>query len=279
MAEIDVLGYVVASEDEWIYKWFGYDCASPRGMRNALAAANGEDVTIRINSYGGLTWAASEIYTELRKYSGRVDVEIVGLAASAAGVIALAGNTVRMAPTAEFMMHNPWSQAEGDYRDMEHAGQSLRECRETIINAFELRCKNLSRTEIGAMLNRETWLGAKKAIEAGIADEMLFSDATLEGEDEPEIVEADEASSGSGARAAAIKMPNARLLQAQKNVWDAIAPGSDGIEAAKATLAAMRVAPKSEDSPAPESESEADMKASEDQLNRLKNQIGVLNAY
>ena len=267
MTEIDVLGYVVDSADEPIYRFFGYDCISPNSVRKALKAANDGDVLVRINSVGGITWAASEIYTDLRKYKGRVEVEIVGLAASAAGVIALAGDVVRMAPTAEFMMHNPWSYAEGDYRDMDAAAKSLKESRETIINAFALKCKDLSREKIGNMLDKETWMSAQKAIANGIADEMMFTDETPPPTAEPEQ---EESQGGTSARAAAQNMPNVNALKAQKAVWDAIAPGAADIEAAKAMAAATRTSAPTEQ---PEDEQNTD------RADAIRAQISALSAY
>ena len=240
MPEIDVLGYVVASEDAWIYRWFGYDCISPRDVRNALKKANGEEVQFRINSYGGLTWAASEIYTDIRNYEGNTVANIVGLAASAAGLIAIAAKVKRMTPLGEFMMHNPWSSAEGDYRAMEAAGKSLRSSRETIINAFALCCPNLTRGEIGAMLNAETWLDARKAVDLGIVDEMMFADG------EPTSQSAEETPTeptegAQSARAAVMQMPSVISLKAQKAVWDVIAPGAESLTDAKNRFAEMRI--------------------------------------
>lgn len=270
MTEIDVLGYVVDSADEPIYRYFGYDCISPKSVRKALKAANDGDVLVRINSVGGFTWAASEIYTDLRKHKGRVEVEIVGLAASAAGVIALAGDVVRMAPTAEFMMHNPWSCAEGDYRDMDAAAKSLKESREAIINAFALRCKGLSREKIGNMLDRETWMSAQKAIANGIADELMFADGA---EEPPEEQEPDDVTGGMTARAAAENMPRASALKAQKAVWDAIAPGAADIEAAKAMLAALQCAQETTDEPTETEPTDTD------RADAIRAQIGAMSAY
>ena len=85
-----------------------------------------------INSGGGSVFPASEIYTVLRDYAGNVIVKIVGLAASAASVVAMAGTKVLMSPTAQMMIHNVTTYAKGDYRDMEHTEKSLKNANDTI---------------------------------------------------------------------------------------------------------------------------------------------------
>jgi ATP-dependent protease ClpP protease subunit len=213
--DILIDGFIVNDNDAWIYRWFGMAVASPSGIRAALKKANGAPVTVRINSPGGETWSASVIYTDLREYAGDVTAKIVGLAASAASVIAMAGDVVQMSPTAEMMIHNPWTYAEGDYREMDHASDVLRNSRETIINAYALKSKTLTRAEIGNMLNKETWLDAQKALGLGLIDSIMFDDGTLGGT-EPAP------SGGSepmpGGKAAAANIPSAAALKERKRV-------------------------------------------------------------
>jgi len=140
-------------------------------FRDELFADSG-DVVIWINSPGGDCVAASQIYSMLMDYKGNVTVKIDGIAASAASVIAMAGTKVLMAPTALMMIHNPATMAFGDHEDMQKAIDMLSEVKESIINAYEIKT-NMSRAKLSHLMDSETWMNAKKAIELGFADDVL----------------------------------------------------------------------------------------------------------
>lgn len=142
------------------------------------------DVVIWINSPGGDCVAASQIYSMLMDYKGKVTVKIDGIAASAASVIAMAGTEVLMAPTALMMIHNPATMAFGDHSDMQKAMEMLNEVKESIINAYEIKTGQ-SRTRLSHLMDSETWMNANKAIELGFADGVLKEDASEEMGDEP----------------------------------------------------------------------------------------------
>ncbi|ETA80463.1 peptidase S14 [Youngiibacter fragilis 232.1] len=133
----------------------------------------GGDITIWINSPGGDVIAASQIYNMLKEYPGNVTVKIDGLAASAASVIAMAGAKVMMSPVSMLMVHNPMTMAFGDAVEMEKAIAMLGEVKESIINAYELKT-GLSRTKLSHFMDTESWFNAKKAVELGFADEVMF---------------------------------------------------------------------------------------------------------
>ncbi|HGC8422465.1 TPA: head maturation protease, ClpP-related [Streptococcus agalactiae] len=151
--------------------WFG-DEVTPQLFKNDLLAGTG-DITLWINSPGGDVFAAAQIYNMLMDYQGDVYVIIDGLAASAASVIAMAGTTVSMSPVAMMMIHNPWTFAQGEAKDMAKVIEMLGEIKESIINAYELRT-GLSRTKISHLMDSESWFNAKKAVELGFADKVLF---------------------------------------------------------------------------------------------------------
>ncbi len=151
--------------------WFG-DEVTPQVFKNDLHAGNG-DITLWINSPGGDVFAAAQIYNMLMDYKGDVHVVIDGLAASAASVIAMAGTTVSMSPVAMLMIHNPWTVAQGEAKDMQKVIEMLGEIKESIINAYELRT-GLSRTKLSHLMDSESWFNAKKAVELGFADKILF---------------------------------------------------------------------------------------------------------
>jgi len=140
-------------------------------FHDELFAGTG-DVTVWVNSPGGDCIAASQIYSMLMDYKGNVTVKIDGIAASAASVIAMAGTKVLMAPTALMMIHNPITAALGNHEDLQKAIDMLGEVKESIINAYEIKT-SMSRSKLSRLMDEETWMNAKKAIELGFADGIL----------------------------------------------------------------------------------------------------------
>ena len=151
---------------------FWGDEITPQDFRDELESEGG-NVILWINSPGGNVFAAAEIYTMLREYKGTVTVRIASIAASAASVVAMAGDTVQMSPTALLMCHDPMTLAMGNARDMEKAIATLDEVKQSIINAYQAKT-GLSRNRISKIMENETWLNAKKAVELGFADEILY---------------------------------------------------------------------------------------------------------
>lgn len=160
--------------------WFDDDI-TPKMFKDELFSGSGP-ITIWINSPGGDCIAASQIYSMLKDYPDEVTVKIDGIAASAASVVAMAGDKVLMAPTALMMIHNPSMLAFGDHNDMAKAIDILNEVKESIINAYEIKTGQ-SRTVLSHLMEDETWMNAKKAIELKFADGFLSDskvDAPLE---------------------------------------------------------------------------------------------------
>jgi len=155
--------------------WFDDD-VTPEIFKNELNSGSG-NITVWINSPGGDCIAASRIYSMLREYDGTVTVKIDGLAASAASVVAMAGDVVLMAPTAMMMIHNPLTEAWGDRNVMQKAIELLDEFKESIINAYEFKT-GLSRAKLSRLMEEETWMNAKKAVELGFADGMTTESET-----------------------------------------------------------------------------------------------------
>ena len=133
--------------------WFDDDI-TPAMFRDELFADSGP-ITVWINS-----------------------LKIDGIAASAASVIAMAGTEVLMAPTALMMIHNPATIAMGDHEDMKKAISMLDEVKESIINAYEIKT-GLSRDKLSKLMDAETWMNAKKAVELGFADGVLEDEKTV----------------------------------------------------------------------------------------------------
>ena len=167
---------------------FWGDEVTPASFRDELGAEDG-DVTVWINSPGGNVFAAAEIYTMLRDYKGKVTVKIDAIAASAASVVAMAGDTVLMSPVSMLMIHDPMTIAMGNTRDMEKTIDTLNEVKESIINAYTAKT-GLSRNRVSKLMSDETWLNARKAVELGFADAILFADGKEEKTDAEKEVEA-----------------------------------------------------------------------------------------
>ena len=163
--KISIRGPIVSSNQHRFYQWYGMEATSPKSVADALASGNGERAEVEINSGGGEIFAASEIYTALR---------IVGLAASAASIIAMAGES-EMTPTGMMMIHNVQSSADGDYRQMEHTAGVLRDANHAIISAYVAKTGR-PEAEIAAMMDAETWITAERAVELGLVDRVMKPD-------------------------------------------------------------------------------------------------------
>lgn len=172
MIKIHIKGDIIPDDYKLVYRWMGWSYACPYDIRAALEKAGGEDVTVDINSPGGVCNAAFEIYTALREYGGTVTVQVVGLAASAASLIACAGDTVRISPVGIFMIHNAACSASGDYRDMDAAAASLRQYNAAVINAYVART-GMDRKELQDLMDHTTYLSSETAMEYGFADAVM----------------------------------------------------------------------------------------------------------
>lgn len=178
--KIDIKGAIVSNNDKWIYEMLELDATSPNDVINQLPTSN-EDIDILINSGGGNVASGSEIYTALKSYSGNVNIKVVGVAASAASVIAMAGNHIEMSPTAQMMIHNASTIVAGDDRAMASASEMLNSVNRGIANAY-IDKTGKSEQEILDLMNQETWLNAQDAVDLGFADSKMF------GEDTPKLV-------------------------------------------------------------------------------------------
>lgn len=147
--------------------WFDDD-VTPQIFKDELHSGTG-NITVYINSYGGDCVAAAQIYNMLTNYNGKVTIKIDGIAASAASVIAMAGDKVLMSPVSVIMIHNPLTMVCGDHKEMEKAIDMLAEVKESIINAYEYKT-GLSRAKLSHLMESETWMNTNKAVELGFAD-------------------------------------------------------------------------------------------------------------
>lgn len=177
----------IIASDSW-----GDDAVTPKAFRADLFDGSGP-VTVWINSPGGDLFAGTQIYNMLAEYSERertagaltqaadlppgadlppVTVKIDALAASAASVLAMAGDAILISRVGIIMIHNPSTFAWGDSEEMRKAKACLDELKEALINAYETRT-GLSRPVISRMMDEETWMDARKAVDLGFADGIL----------------------------------------------------------------------------------------------------------
>ncbi|WP_025728406.1 head maturation protease, ClpP-related [Atopobacter phocae] len=170
MKELAIKGTIIDNNSKDVYDYFEIEHTAPKDIINEL---DGDDIKITVNSYGGLVNAGVEIYTALKAYEGNVTIDVV-TAGSAASVIAMAGDTVRMSPAGQLMIHNVWTQATGDHNEMDHTSQVLKQANHALANAYQLKTGR-THEEIIQWMDEETWITAKQAVELGFADEVLFT--------------------------------------------------------------------------------------------------------
>lgn len=180
---INIKGTIVDDETAAFYSFFGIPSSSPSAVAQILNDDGDEDipdepdsdVEVNIASNGGDVFAASEIYTMLRQANAKVTVNIQGLAASAASVIAMAGDTVKISPTAQIMIHQAASNMGGNKDDLAHEIGVLDGIDKSIANAYEAKT-GLPQAELLNMMSNETWISAQDAVDKGFADEVMFID-------------------------------------------------------------------------------------------------------
>ena len=173
MKTISVRGDIIPNDYEEVYQWYDMEGTAPRSVQKALNEANGDDIIVEINSGGGDLFSGSEIYTMLKGYSGRVETHILGMAASAASVIAMAGKCL-MGYTAMLMIHNVAAGAQGDYKDMAHMSTVLQNANKSVAAAYREKTGMDEKTLLDLM-NKETYMTAEQAIANKFADGYIGS--------------------------------------------------------------------------------------------------------
>lgn len=153
-------------------------------IAGALRSMNGEDVTVNINSPGGDMFEGLAIYNLLREYEGNVTVKILGIAASAASVIAMAGDEIKIGRGAFLMIHNCWVVAMGNRHDLQQVASDMEPFDRSMSDIYSAR-SGLDSATVDAMMDAETYIGGSDAVEKGLADSLLPADAISDGDDSP----------------------------------------------------------------------------------------------
>lgn len=167
--DLYISGDIVRNDDKEWYEAWGFECTSAKSFKEDLSKCDGKPVNIYIDSYGGDVQVASSIYSALKEYPAKKTVKIASIAASAASVIAMAGDTILMAKTALIVIHDPLTYAEGNVSDFTQVIESLNVVKESILNAYTSK-SNLSREKIAELMTAETWLNYNTALEYGFID-------------------------------------------------------------------------------------------------------------
>lgn len=163
------------------------DEISPGKIREQLEALGDvSQIKVFVNSPGGDAFAGTTIHNILKRHSAEVVVYIDGLAASAASVIAMAGDRVIMPRNAMIMVHNPWTIALGDSKELRQVADTLDQVGETLVATYKAKT-DMSRRKLLQLMEAETWMGAEMAVELGFADEIeedkdKAASASLEGQ-------------------------------------------------------------------------------------------------
>ncbi len=177
METVPIKGVVSSDDDAEVYQFFGYSTVTPTGVITALKNAGGMPIKAEINSPGGDVFAGSEIFTALKNYSGNVEVDIVGLAASAASIIAMAGDQVKISPTGQLMIHRASTVSQGNSDDLSSDLQGLDSTDQAIVNVYQEKT-GMDPQNIYRMMSEETRINAQEAVKQGFADEIMFTNQT-----------------------------------------------------------------------------------------------------
>lgn len=166
------------------YDWWTGDGVTAKRVSAALRSIGDNDVTVKINSPGGDVFEGLAIYNLLREHKGKVTVQVLGLAASAASFIAMAGDEVQIARAGFLMIHNSWTGVAGDRNEIREVADFLEQIDGTLADIYAVRTGDTVES-MSKLMDVETWMGGSAAIDAGFADTLLGSDAVKEGSDEP----------------------------------------------------------------------------------------------
>ena len=175
-AEILIYGQI--SDESWFE-----DEITPKKFAEDLKTFGNKDLTVRINSIGGDVFAAQAIYSQLKNYSGKVDVVIDGICASAATIIACAGMNVKMPTNAIYMIHNPHTFV-CDYCDEPYLSRliaALKPIKQTSLNVYLSRVKSkLTESELSKLMDNEKYMTAEEALDYGFIDEIIGETVKIE---------------------------------------------------------------------------------------------------
>ena len=171
------------------YSWYG-DEITPEVFNNDLKAIGAVDeITVRINSGGGDVFAAVAIYTRLKEHKAKVAVKIDGWCASAATIIAMAGDTIEISVGGIFMIHDPMAGLLGYYNveELNKISKELETIKQSIVNCY-MTVTEMSEDEIKNLMTEEKWFTAEEAVEAGFCTSVMFGEVETTVENAEKII-------------------------------------------------------------------------------------------
>lgn len=168
--------YDVIGED-W---WTGGGFTSKR-MAGALRALGKGPVTVAINSPGGDMFEGIAMYSMLREHPGEVTIKVMGLAASAASIIAMGGDTVQIARPGFLMIHNCWLLVAGNRHELRDVADQIEPFDAAMADVYAARTGDPVE-DMAKLMDRESWIGGSAAVEQGFADTLLDSEAVKKGD-------------------------------------------------------------------------------------------------
>lgn len=175
MAQLNLSGDIIPNEMKWIYDWLEWESTCPNDARSVIAEMQpGEELEIFINSGGGDVQSGQELYSLFQTVNSVAKVQ--SFAASAAGVAAMGCKKVLMSNVATIMIHNvSCCGVTGDYHQMDKASEMLKALNETMANAYVAK-SGMELKDVLKLMDRESWLSAKGAIDYGFADGYIEPD-------------------------------------------------------------------------------------------------------
>jgi len=177
--KINVKGPIVGSNVQRYYDQEKVEAVSPARIEQELNKAGGKDVELYINSNGGSVFAASEIYTLLKEYPGKITAKVVGLAASAASLVVMAANKALISPLGQVMIHNVSTSTYGDSNNHRSSYEMLSGTDKAIANVYRFKTK-LAVDKLLDLMQKTTWMNAEKAQELGFVDGVMFDSKDVE---------------------------------------------------------------------------------------------------
>lgn len=152
-------------------EWSPYlDVWTPGRVSRALQSAGGSDVIVNLSCAGGNSFGGLGIYNMLRSYPGDVEVRLVALAASAASIIAMAGDKITVLRGSALMMHNAWAPVSGDRHALMRIAADLEPLDRAVAEIYAAR-SGKSVDEIAALMDAQTWFYGENIVESGFADD------------------------------------------------------------------------------------------------------------